>query len=57
MIDIKNPTKPRLMSMFPLPVPPADAPYTNFLRQRRPLSAPTIQISSTTCPMSKNKAT
>jgi len=30
MIDIKNPAKPRLMSMFPLPVPPADAPYTNF---------------------------
>jgi hypothetical protein len=30
MIDIKNPAKPRLTSMFPLPVPPAGAPYTNF---------------------------
>jgi hypothetical protein len=30
MIDIKDPTKPRLMSMFPVPVPPKDAPYTDF---------------------------
>jgi hypothetical protein len=30
MIDIKNPARPRLMSMFPLPVPPKDAPYKNF---------------------------
>jgi hypothetical protein len=30
MIDIKDPTKPRLMSLFPVPVPPKDAPYTDF---------------------------
>lgn len=30
MIDIKDPSKPRLMSLFPLPVPPKDAPYSNF---------------------------
>jgi hypothetical protein len=30
MIDIKDPTHPRLMSMFPLPLPPKDAPYTDF---------------------------
>jgi hypothetical protein len=30
MIDVKDPTKPRLMSQFPLPVPPKDAPYTDF---------------------------
>jgi hypothetical protein len=30
MVDIHDPTKPRLMSIFPLPVPPKDAPYTDF---------------------------
>ena len=30
MIDIQNPAKPRLMSLFPLPAPPKDAPYSNF---------------------------
>jgi len=30
MIDLKNPAHPRLMSLFPLPVPPKDAPYRNF---------------------------
>ena len=30
MIDIKDPTKPRLMSLFPNPVPPKGAPYTDF---------------------------
>jgi hypothetical protein len=30
LIDIKDETKPRLLSMFPVPVPPKDAPYTDF---------------------------
>lgn len=30
MVDIKNPARPRLMSVFPTPVPPKDAPYTDF---------------------------
>jgi len=30
LIDNRNMTKPRLMSIFPLPVPPKDAPYTDF---------------------------
>ena len=30
MIDIKDPAKPRLMSVFPLPVPPKGLPYTDF---------------------------
>jgi hypothetical protein len=30
MVDIKDSAKPRLMSMFPLPAPPKDAPYTDF---------------------------
>jgi hypothetical protein len=30
MVDIKDETKPRLMSLFPLPVPPKDVPYTDF---------------------------
>jgi len=30
MIDIKDLTKPRLMSIFPLPVPPKGLPYTDF---------------------------
>src|SRR6185437_11710946 len=30
LIDNKNMAKPRLMSMFPLPVPPKDAPYKDF---------------------------
>jgi len=30
MIDIKDPTKPRLMSLFPVPVPPKGAPYSSF---------------------------
>jgi hypothetical protein len=30
MIDIKDQIKPRLMSIFPLPAPPKDAPYTDF---------------------------
>ena len=30
LIDIKDPTKPRLISTFPTPVPPKDAPYTDF---------------------------
>jgi len=30
MIDIKDETAPRLMSIFPLPEPPKNAPYTDF---------------------------
>jgi len=30
MIDIKDPTKPRLMSIFPLPESPKNAPYSDF---------------------------
>jgi hypothetical protein len=30
MIDNANPAKPRLISIFPPPVPPADAPYKDF---------------------------
>jgi hypothetical protein len=30
MVDIKDPAKPHLMSLFPVPVPPKDAPYTDF---------------------------
>ncbi len=30
LIDNRNLAKPRLMSMFPLPVPPKDAPYKDF---------------------------
>ena len=30
LIDIRDPSKPRLMSLFPTPVPPKDAPYTDF---------------------------
>jgi hypothetical protein len=30
LIDIKDPTKPKLVSTFPTPVPPKDAPYTDF---------------------------
>ena len=30
MVDIKDPTKPRLMSVFPLPEPPKGLPYTHF---------------------------
>ena len=30
LIDIKDPAKPRLISLFPVPVPPKGAPYTDF---------------------------
>ena len=30
LIDNRNPARPRLMSLFPLPVPPKGAPYKNF---------------------------
>ena len=30
MIDIKDPAKPRLISVFPVPAPPKGLPYTNF---------------------------
>jgi len=30
LIDIKDPSKPRLMSLFPLPEPPKNAPYSDF---------------------------
>jgi hypothetical protein len=30
MVDVKDPSKPRLMSTFPLPVPPPDEPYKSF---------------------------
>ena len=30
MIDIQNETRPRLMSVFPTPVPPKNVPYTDF---------------------------
>lgn len=30
LIDNKDPGKPRLISLLPLPVPPADAPYQDF---------------------------
>jgi len=30
LVDIANPAKPTLLSLFPLPVPPAGAPYRNF---------------------------
>jgi hypothetical protein len=33
LIDNKDPAKPRLMSMFPLPRPPKDAPYHNFCQK------------------------
>jgi hypothetical protein len=30
LIDNKNPARPRLISLFPVPVPPKNAPYRNF---------------------------
>lgn len=30
LVDIKNETQPRLISLFPTPVPPDDAPYKDF---------------------------
>jgi hypothetical protein len=30
LIDIRDPTKPKLISTFPIPVPPKDVPYTDF---------------------------
>ena len=30
MIDVKDPAHPRLISMFPQPAPPKNAPYTDF---------------------------
>jgi hypothetical protein len=30
LVDIQDPTKPKLISQFPTPVPPTDAPYTDF---------------------------
>jgi len=30
LVDIKDPTKPKLISTFPIPEPPKDAPYTDF---------------------------
>jgi hypothetical protein len=30
MVDIKDPAKPRLISMLPRPVPPPGSPYTDF---------------------------
>jgi hypothetical protein len=30
MVDISDPTKPKLISIFPTPVPPQDVPYTDF---------------------------
>ena len=30
LIDNKDPSKPRLMSLFPVPRPPKDAPYKDF---------------------------
>jgi hypothetical protein len=30
MVDIKDPSKPRMISIFPVPVPPGGEPYTNF---------------------------
>jgi hypothetical protein len=30
MVDISNPTQPALLSLLPLPVPPAEAPYEDF---------------------------
>lgn len=33
LVDIKDLTKPRLLSLFPLPQPPAGEPYTNFCQK------------------------
>jgi hypothetical protein len=30
LVDIGDPAKPKVLSFFPVPVPPADAPYRNF---------------------------
>ncbi len=30
MVDIKDPARPRLLSTFPVPVPPPGSPYTDF---------------------------
>jgi hypothetical protein len=30
MVDVKDPTKPRMISIFPVPVPPGGEPYANF---------------------------
>ena len=32
--DISDPTRPRLLSVFPIPVPPKSLPYTNFCEKR-----------------------
>jgi hypothetical protein len=33
LIDNKDPAKPRLISLFPLPLPPKDAPYKDFCQK------------------------
>ena len=30
LIDVSNPAKPKILSFFPVPVPPPDAPYRDF---------------------------
>ena len=34
MIDVKDPANPRLLGTLPRPVPPADAPFTDFVQRR-----------------------
>ncbi len=34
IIDISNPTKPRIIGFFPRPMPPKDAPYADFCMAR-----------------------
>jgi hypothetical protein len=34
LIDVKDPTKPQIVGTLPRPVPPKDAPYTDFVLRR-----------------------
>ena len=49
LVDVKDPSKPRVASMFPLPVPPPGAPYKNFC-DKGGRFGPHNQNSSTTTP-------
>jgi hypothetical protein len=43
IINVKDPRKPKLVGMFPRPVPPPDAPYADFCQARGRFSSHNIQ--------------
>ena len=44
LIDVADPAKPKILSFFPVPVPPPDVPYKNFCERRGGFGAHNVNM-------------